>query len=283
MSPIGRIFIVLNLILAAAFLGWAANALATTDNYREQLEQANADSAAAIAAKDKEISDLNIANTGLSEQQRTHREERDQARAEVERQKTELTELKRQNDAMQASLTKIEATLGDYNQTIAQLTQQKDEAVEKGHEAERARDEAVQKAQDAELARNAAEEKTRAADTMIADLQGERTALQDQVAQLNTRLEVVFSETGLDASSVFAQPKIDANVLDVNPDLNLVVLNKGQKDGVKPGYTFSVYRGSEYKGEVRIQDVQESMSSGLIKQARAAINRGDSATTRLGG
>ena len=38
MSPIGRIFIVLNLILAALFLGWASLNLATSHEYKGKLE-----------------------------------------------------------------------------------------------------------------------------------------------------------------------------------------------------------------------------------------------------
>ena len=39
MSPIGRIFIVLNLLLSAAFLGWASNALGTSQDWKTQAER----------------------------------------------------------------------------------------------------------------------------------------------------------------------------------------------------------------------------------------------------
>ena len=60
-----------------------------------------------------------------------------------------------------------------------------------------------------------------------------------------------------------------------------MILNKGKKDEVKAGYVFDIYRGSQYKGQVRITDVQEGMSSGLILREMNAIGRGDSATTSL--
>ncbi len=279
MSPIGRIFIVANLILSACFLGWASNALATVQDYKMQLDQAKAAHKTEVEGKDKEISNLQVDNNGLSEQQRKFREERDQFKTESESLKTQLDELKRANDQMQASLTQIQATLGDFNQTIAQLTQQKDAAVEARHEAERARDGADQKAQDAELAQRDAEEATKNAKTMVADLEKDRAELRDKVSDLETRLEVMFGKTGIRASDVYAQPKIEAAVLSVNPGLKMVVLNKGSKDGVKTGFTFSVYRGSQFKGQVRIDDVQENLCSGQILNMKTAIATGDSATT----
>jgi hypothetical protein len=69
--------------------------------------------------------------------------------------------------------------------------------------------------------------------------------------------------------------------MSVNKDLRFVVLNKGSKDGVKAGYTFQIYRGQQYKGQVRVQDVQEGMCSALILNEKAPIANGDSATTRL--
>jgi hypothetical protein len=281
MSPIGRIFIVLNLILSAAFLGWAANALEKTGKYRDDLAAEKKLHADDLAAKEVELSGLQVKLNDVTEQQRQFREQRDGFETEANRLKTQVDEFKRANDTMQANLTKIQATLGDYNSSITQLTQQKDAAVERAHEAERARDAATAEKDAAVLAQRDAEEATKNATTRIGDLEGEKVALTDTVDQLNTRLQVMFTKTGIPATDIMAQPSIEALVLDVKADLKLVVLNKGKKDDVKPGYVFDIYRGSQYKGQVRITDVQDGMSSGLILHEKTAIGRGDSATTAL--
>ena len=234
-----------------------------------------------VQGKEAELSKLQVDLNGVMEQSRTTREQRDGLTAEVDRQKTQLEELKRANDAMQGNLTKIQSTLGDYNNTITQLTQQKDAATERAHEAERARDSAMQEKQDAELAKSAAEDATNAANTQISDLQGEKTSLTDRLSELETRMQIIVQQYGVNLSEIDSAPSISAMVLNVNKDLNFVVINKGSKDGVKAGYTFQIYRGQQYKGEVRIQDVQEGMSSGLIVSEKTPIARGDQAATRL--
>jgi chromosome segregation ATPase len=281
MSPIGRIFIVLNLILSAAFLGWAANALGTTKELKKELADAQAAHATALAAKDEELAKLDVDLKDVTEQQRTMREERDGIRAEADRLKTQVEELRRAGETMQANLTKIQATLGDYNNSITQLTQQKDAAVERAHEAERARDTAMAEKQAAELAMSAAEEATNNANLTIADLEKVKADLMAQVDTLDTRLTALVDRTGTSWEDIAVQKPIDAQVLRVDRELQFVVINKGRADEVKPGYTFDIYRGSTYKGQVRIQDVQENMSSGQIVVEKNAIATGDSATTTL--
>lgn len=279
MSPIGRIFVVLNLILSAAFFGWAYNALSTTDNYKKQLDEAKTAHAAELAKKDEEISKLTVDLNGATEQQRQFHSERDQKTAEADGLRRELDELKSRHDGLQASLKKIEATLGDYNNTIAQLGQQKDAAVEKAHEAQRERDSAVAEKDAAELASRDAQEAQKNAETRIADLERERGDLMEKISDLDTRMAKLVEMTG--AEVPFAAPKIEGYVLEVNRDLKLVVINKGAKDQVKPGYTFSIYRGSQYKGQVRINSVQDGLASGIIEAEKSPITKGDSAATTL--
>jgi len=279
MSPIGRIFVVLNLILSAAFLGWAANALSTTDNYKKELETAKTAHAAELAKKDEEISKLTIDLNGATEQQRQFHSEREQKTAEADGLRRELDELKSRHDGLQGSLKKIEATLADYNSTISQLGQQKDAAVEKAHEAQRERDSAVSEKDAAELARRDAEEAQKNAETRIADLESERGDLMEKISDLDTRMAKLIELTGTEVT--FAAPKIEGYVLEVNRDLKLVVINKGAKDQVKPGYTFSIYRGSQYKGQVRINSVQDGLASGIILAEKSPITKGDSAATTL--
>lgn len=281
MSPIGRIFIVLNLILSAAFVGWGANALDHTGKYKEEMAASKKAHTEEVAKKDAEIAKLGGDVNAVTEQQRQMREERDTKATEADRLKTQLDELKRAHDGLSANLTKIQATLGDYNNSIAQLSQQKDAAIERAHEAERARDGAVQEKDDAVLAQSNAEEATNSALQRIRDLESESQDLRDQVATLDARIVQIVAKTGVPLGEVMATPKIDAYVLDVNRGLKLVVLNKGKKDNVREGYTFDVYRGSQYKGQVRIQDVQEGMSSGVIVNEKNAIATGDQATTTL--
>lgn len=281
MSPIGRIFIIVNLVLSAAFFGWAGSLLSVKDNYFKQLNDEKAAHKTDVEAKDKDLAALQVKLDSVTDEGRRSRELKDSAQAQADQLKTQLDELKRLNDSLQGNVTKIQSTLGDYNATITNLSSQKDAAIERAHDAERKRDEAMQQKQGAEIAQRDAEEASKNSQLKIGDLEKEKGGLQEQVDTLNTRLQVVMAKTGINAKDVFAQPQIDAMVLEVKRDLKLVVLNKGRKDEVKPGYVFDVYSGSKYKGQVRINDVQNEMSSGLILNEANAIARGDNATTSL--
>ena len=93
----------------------------------------------------------------VTDQQRQFREQRDGFETEAGRLKTQLDELKRSNDTMQGNLAKIQATLNDYNDSIKQLGEQKDAAIQRANEAERARDDARREMDAAVLAKNDAE------------------------------------------------------------------------------------------------------------------------------
>ena len=79
-------------------------------------------------------------------------------------------------------------------------------------------------------------------------------------------LTLVMAATALGASSLTAQ-----------------TLNVGSDAGVTAGMTFELYRGSTYKGQVRVQKVLNNMCSALIVRpvAGQTVGQGDSASTRL--
>ena len=115
----------------------------------------------------------------------------------------------------------------------------------------------------------------------IAELETECTTLRNRVADLEKRLRTGQGKPGVDVTVCQKPLPIDANILDVDRDRGMVTLDKGKKDGVEPGYVFSAYRGPQYKGQVRVLDVQESTSSARIVAEKAPITSGDSATTSL--
>lgn len=115
----------------------------------------------------------------------------------------------------------------------------------------------------------------------IAELEEENTPLEEQVNSLRARLEHILQVVGASVSIDLVVPRVDASVLDVHRALKLVVLDKGKKDGVEPGFDFHVYRGSTFKGMVKIQDVRETTSTGLIFSEKNPIEAGDSAGTVL--
>ena len=285
MSAIGRIFIVLNLVLAAAFLGWASSANGTTDNWKKKFNDEVAAKAEALAEKDAEISDLRGQISSLEDGQRTFREERDDAKARVTELEGALADAKRENADLGAKIAEINATLGDYNQTIASLVEAKDAAIERAHEAEKERDDAVDQAQAAELARRDAEEAANMASAKIAELEKANAQLSEKVSSLETEIGTLVAITGVSRNQFEAVPEIEGAVLEADTDsgTGLVVLNVGKDKGVKRGYVFHVYRGNQYKGEVRVENVQDGFCSAVVVGTANGrqIAQGDRATTIL--
>jgi len=101
-----------------------------------------------------------------------------------------------------------------------------------------------------------------------------------EILALADLLELVARWNGW-ALKVEGEVSIEAKVLEVNRQLGQVVLDKGLRDGMRAGYVFDVYLDAEFKGIVRVEEVQETMSSARIVSEKREMSPGDSATTDL--
>jgi hypothetical protein len=104
--------------------------------------------------------------------------------------------------------------------------------------------------------------------------------LEEENAELHAERDALDRRFGAVMETVY-QPSIEGLVVEVNPERQLVVIDKGAQHEVEVGFVFTVYSGTTFKGLVRITDVREEMSSGAIFGEKNPIARGDSATTTL--
>lgn len=285
MSAIGRIFVILNLVLAAAFVGYASTSLAKGSKWKSDYEsevKAHAATKELLDTdKSKLVSDLNT-ERGLKEQALA---EKDANKAEADRNASDLETARRTIADLTASVSSIEATLAGYNQTIAQVSAAKDAAVEDAREQERARV-AAEAARDAAVtAQRDAQDGIAAAQDAVAQLERDLTSTRKDKDKLDSELNQLVAMTGVPRASIGSTPEIQAKVLQVNFDLKpgLVALNVGSEQGVKRGMTFQIFSGSTWKGQVRVENVQPGMSSALITDMTAGqtIAQGDNAATVL--
>jgi hypothetical protein len=70
----------------------------------------------------------------------------------------------------------------------------------------------------------------------------------------------------------------EAIVKDVNPELGMVILDKGTTQGVKQGMSFSILRNDRAIGKVRIFEAGPNVSSAeIVRPSGAKIEKGDRA------
>jgi hypothetical protein len=285
MSPIGRIFIVLNLILAALFLGWAATHLGTSQDFKKRHETTQAEFDQYKEEKEAEANGLRAQIAQQEDSMSNVRGERDTADADRARLQSDLETARSRNTALDADVKGINASLSNYDETNRQLQARLEQATTDSRAADEARRDAEDGLDAAEEAQRTAEEQLASSEKRIADMEADHTGLQRQVQDLDTQLQTLVDYTGVSAAEIIAMPVIDGAVLQVvnTTDPGLVAINKGQSDGVKRGFTFDIYHGSQYKGQVRVESVQPNMCTAVIIRTvdGARIGQGDAATTRI--
>jgi hypothetical protein len=285
MSTIGKIFLILNLVLAAAFVGWAAKAVSLSGEYKKKYEDAVAMATAKQGELEGELSKVRADNQQVQSDRNRAVSERDEAKRALERAQGELTSERAKNAELNASITKIETTLGEIDARANKAV----EDARKAGAAQKAAEDAKRAAETAQAAAEAAqrdaEGRLRDAEQMIAQLEREKTDLVKERQSLQTSYETVVANTGVNANDFQNVPKIDGAVLGVESSVapGLVAINAGSNQGVKRGFTFEIYEGSTYKGQVRVEFVHADMCSGLITRTveGRTIRQGDGATTRL--
>ena len=285
MSTIAKIFTVLNVILAAAFLGWAANTVQLNNDFKAKYE-------AEQAAHAETNKLLGADKSALAAKLNEATEARTRLQQEVESAKNENSRVDSENKANAQTLATIQADYKKIAGTLEGLEADSKAAHEAQLKAQTAQHEAESKAKDATAAQMAAEAK---ASGLENDLIGARQDIANKEKALasaekdrekvKTELATVVEATGFKLSTAKALPAIDGKVLAVEMGVEpgLVSINKGKSSQVERGFTFEIFEGSVYKGQARVEYVDDDMCSAVLvrKVAGQTIRAGDGAATHL--
>lgn len=285
MSSIGKIFAILNVALAAAFLGWAVNLVESGNDYKGQLDTANREHEEATASLEEELAGLREQLNQAKDQQRTHREDAARAKDRADSAEAQLQQAENANAQLRGDISKLTDINSGFKATIDNLEQGKSAAMKMASEAVSERDDAERAQREAEGAKRDAEEAMAGAERRIASLEADLVAARSKAETLQAQLQAAISQTGISLSDVSAQPLIEGAVLEVRTNVppGLVALNVGSDDGVQQGMTFEIYGPSDYKGRVQVTSVLPDKCSALVtlQNQGTSIARGDRATTRL--
>lgn len=280
MSPIGRVFIVLNLLLAGTFVGFAGTYLQSANHWKElhnkkndELTKANADFAAFRKDSETQINkqqnekvvlDNNLANVKVQNQ---HLEE-DNARLQKQLASIEA-DVKSLNASAVAQRAENQAAFADARKAFDLATASQ----KASDEALRAKDEAVGKLRDANFKIQGLEENVKDRDVKIANLNKD---LSEQQLLVSVAKVKGFLES-------MAVPPMSGTVSQVNGRLVTISVTQNSTNAeLKPGYSFAIYDGSTYKGEARVTEAADGMAFCTVDRLKdgTTIKVGDKASTQ---
>jgi len=244
MSSIGKIFVIVNLVLALLVLGAAGALLKHTDATTKDVQQAKAQLETAKGDLDKARSDfaereraLNADKAKLAQDQQNSDVARQTAENKATKLEADNQQLRDDVTGIKTSLTALESSFSNTQQRLNELTDQNGQLQTQVMDAKGAVAAAVKEKTDAES-------KTAASASELGETKDKLAKSADDLATANKLLEVAKA-SGVDLSNVMAMPHIDASVAEVDDQYGFVVLDKGKKDSVERGFTFDVHRDGQ--------------------------------------
>ncbi|MEM7205972.1 MAG: hypothetical protein AAF628_37300 [Planctomycetota bacterium] len=284
MSPIGRVFIVINLVLAATFVGFAGTYLQRQANFKSLYEQSQAELQTATESSQREVAAAQDQMRQGDRELRAHKQQLDAATTE----NSSLTEKNQQLESQLADLASdiksLTSQTGTMDQAIQQSVATAKQAYDDALEAIQAREAALNEKQVAEEALSVAQASVSDLETQLADANGRISALEQENAENALAMSVIAKR----APGVLAQvqPEIRGVVEAVQPGgqlLTVRITDAPEALDIKSGYRFAIFK-DEYKGEAVIQDVEGSFAFCRMTTTRPGQfpQVGDDAATNVG-
>ena len=284
MSTIGKFFVVLNLALAALFVGASASLIAEAESFRQKYEGAVETHASAVADLNAQVADWSSRHQdAVNEKNRLF-----QANTQLSGEKSALEESlateRQANTEMAERLQGIEGKLADLEGTNREQTNRITELTGQNETLRGERDDALDSRDSALAAATAAAEAMQLAQGQASDLSLALARETDRGNEAEAQLDAIVKYTGVDPATINSQPQLEGLVLSTETanDTTYVVINIGKQAGVKVGYTFDVYNGATYKGRIKVQTVNETKAAATLEvPGNGALASGDRIATRL--
>ena len=283
MSPIGRTFIVLNLVLAGAFVGFAGTFLQKQHNWKEEHSKLNEEYTTAQATWDTDRERLSSTNEELRASLDSVEQNLQARDRELANEKDEVKRLRDENGSLAASFASLNSFAEASRQTLAEMTSQSQAAYQASIDAQSARDAAISEKDDA-VAENGQLK------NQIASLQEQGRNKDMQLASLEQNgrekdllLDVARAKGFVDRMAV---PMLAGTVSMVTGNLcTLMITDNPSNAEIKPGYTFAVYDQGGYKAEARVTKVDSDKGAAFctFEIKNGDVKVGDKASTHLAG
>ena len=280
MSTLAKVFVVLNLLLAVAFLGAAAAFLGHSDNWKTKFDKLTDSSNLQIRNLNDDVATLKGKNSTLEGQVTAANTAKDVATKAESAMSEAYAQLKKGYDESNASYQNASRAL-----LIAQETIKNGRALVDQLQGERqALTDKLRTAQDNETAattaKNNAENALELATNQLQDANTKLAAAEGELQRTRFRLEAVGrANPGIDITT--EQPWQSGKVLQADNEANIVVISLGSEDGVKPGYRYTVSRGSSFVAQIQITTVQTKQAAGKVMtgMSKGPVRAGDDLMT----
>src|SRR5262245_36351170 len=257
MSTVAKVFVVLNLILAVAFLGAAAAFLGWDDWHRQKMETEVAARDKTIAARDTtikeksaELADAQKARDDAMRLKENAQGENSALKASYEQMKKSYDELNASATAATRALLVAQNTIKEGRTLTDQLLAERQKLTDEAKRFQEERDAAVKNQATADL-------QLEKSMTELKDLTAKLTEAEESLRKAEFRLGE-FSRRFGNAAALPGpeQPMQTARVLAADDSANVVVLSLGSEDGVKEGFRYTISRGNQYVGVVEVVRVE---------------------------
>ena len=272
MNTVAKILIVVNLILAAAFLMSASNFLGQQDLWKAKHKLDTQEIQDELDLKVTELKAEREKNLRLNEQSRAlqaqaaaNEAEAREARLQADLLKEQFNQASLQLTQATAALEKAQDTIKSNRAMIDTLNSERAALAESKRAALDAKEAAVRSLAEKEL--------------QFENLLAQKQALEARVEDLGNQLrsaqltaETAVSKAGGAGDVPMDQPHHQGQILSVDNKANVAVISLGAEDGVRPGFRYTISRGSNYVGMLEITDVQAKQSAG---RAIKSLQKGD--------
>ncbi len=289
MSPIGRVFIVLNLLLAGTFVGFSGTYLQKQANYKEKSEKLQSALDDAVARHNKAMDDLAKERNSF-ENAKTAAET---AKSALETENRKLTDdnklLSQRLATMEGNVAQINSQLTAANTQIQTAFSQAESAYKMAMTDQKEKDKAVQ-----ERVETQAENRT--LKNTIASLEATIKGNTDNIASLQkerSELQMLVSvATNNGFVPALVAPALNGQVTAVAAEGRLCTISVTENiSGVdlaeeikKRSFPIAIYDASGYKAEAIVQayDASTNAFTCRVQQGvgKGGIKVGDSATTK---
>tara|TARA_B100001013_G_scaffold338413_1_gene259355 strand:+ start:1258 stop:2208 length:951 start_codon:yes stop_codon:yes gene_type:complete len=314
MSFLGKVFVILNLILAVLFTGVTAVIYTLRVDFKAKNQE--------LVSEQEAFNAFMTARKFRSSAEVSSMRQKEEFPIFIEAAETVQRDLEASTEKFTAQINRIteEATLkdrrvADMETRLAEEKSKRKSAEDEARDAELERKKLLSSVEnlssrldDLKTLKDDAEDKLRQSKAKFDDIYVENLAFKNSVSSLKQNLDIAKTEMegisskyesatkvlkaiyrvnpemeniGLNGGGAAKGPTIRGVVLGVRPTLNLVMIDKGEVHGVKAGTQFIIHRKGNFVGRIEVDKVTPEFSFGKITLQKVDIKQGDKATNRL--